>query len=224
MVSKNNLQFIFTSLKNDLRVKNYEISDSSIQINFWMIDEAVSFYKQYYEIFEMNFIDNYNFEFTTENFYQDIPVENDKFSREKILEVSPFKIKRQLEDRVEYYKRLRSYFRKNHIKKMEILLSENKSEFIYANCKELAVGSNSNVIIQEYIKKMTDEELCTLIKEIGHDYSAISATKYGAYVVQALISLAISKKSQEFLSYYFELHIVSHEIGNYSIPKIIMMY
>lgn len=71
---------------------------------------------------------------------------------------------------------------------------------------------------------MNDDEICELIKCIGYDLAPISATKYGAYVIQSLILSSISKNSQNLISCYLEANgrfLITHEIGNYTIQKVL---
>lgn len=248
LLSLDNVKFIEMSLKNDIRVKSYKMLHSSIQIVFWTVEDSISFYKQYISLVKMKFAENYNLGFDFS-----IPSENtNSYSSEKssgdseiapkeelqdIFKLKPFfdshcekktddyEIKKQeFQNRVDYFNKLKLVFSKSDYKKMEMAIEKNNRDFIFANCKEMAVGSTSNIIVQKVIKLMTDSEICELIKSFGYDIAAISATKYGAYAIQTLISGATTKASQNLISFYFEGNgrfLITHEIGNYSIQKII---
>jgi len=247
LLSLDNVKFIEMSLKNDIRVKSYKMLHSSIQIVFWTVEDSISFYKQYISLVRMKFVENYNlgFDFSIPSeTTNSLSLERSscdletppKEELQDVFKLKPFfdspcektddyEIKKQeFQNRVDYFNKLKLVFSKSDYKKMEMAIEKNNRDFIFANCKEMAVGSTSNIIVQKVIKLMTDSEICELIKCFGYDIAAISATKYGAYAIQTLISGATTKASQNLISFYFEGNgrfLITHEIGNYSIQKII---
>lgn len=132
--------------------------------------------------------------------------------------------KDEFNSRVEYFHKMRNFYSKNDVKKMESSLRSRNFDFLYINSKEIACGCFSNIVMQEALKIMKEDEKRTLIKNLGHDISAIASTKYGAYSVQSIIMFSESKETQRLLSSYFERYgeyLFAHAIGNYAIQKVL---
>lgn len=248
-VSKDCLDFIILSLKNDVRVKHFKPAESTIKVCLWTIEDAIALYRQYFKLVEMSFMEDFDFDLEWDLWpgcLCSVPAsraafEDDSQSIESsVLKSKPFtcssglgtphsielyKLQRdEFNRRVEYFSKMKPLFTKGDFKRMETALEGGSFDFVFKNCKELAVGSVSNVIVQEAIRHMNDEQICLLIKSFGYDIAPISATKYGAYTIQTLISAAVGKASQNLISCYFEGNgrfLILHEIGNYSIQKII---
>lgn len=126
--------------------------------------------------------------------------------------------------RVDYFNRMRSFFSASDVKKMQALYEGGQRDFLFLNTKELACGSASNLLMQGVVKAATEEQLCRIVEGLGPDIAAISATKYGAYTIQALILSALSPAAQRLISCCFEPFgefLIDHQIGNYSIQKIL---
>lgn len=250
ILSKDCIDFIILSLKNDVRVKHFRSIDSTIKICLWTVEDAIALYRQYFKLVEMSFVEDFDLGWTglwslgttsrpqqTEaTLLGDVCRE----SKSSVLKIKPFSSssrscaqhftglyksqKDEFDGRVEYFSRMKPLFTKGDFKKMEAALESGCFDFVFKNCKELAVGSVSNVIVQKAIRHMSDDQICLLIKSFGYDIAPISATKYGAYTVQTLISAAVGKASQNLISCYFEgwgRFLIPHEIGNYSIQKIL---
>lgn len=127
-------------------------------------------------------------------------------------------------ERVKYFNKMKNNFSKNDLKKMSSSYEEGRLSFLFLNSKEVSCGCLSNILMQNAIKAFDESQLCEIIKNLGTDIAPISATKYGAYTVQTIILCATSKPSQQLLSKYFEQHgefLITHEIGNYTIQKIL---
>lgn len=130
--------------------------------------------------------------------------------------------------RVEFFSKMKGVHSKSDIQNICVKPVDDRKEKLdelLSNAKALAVGSVTNVAMQSIIKEMTEDELCQLIKSIGDDISAICATKYGAYTIQTLIIACTTEKTQYLLCKYFGKngkHLFSHEIGNYSIQRILL--
>ena len=128
------------------------------------------------------------------------------------------------ERRVGYFNKMKNFFSKNEVRKMQGMLESGKDAFLYVNTKEVACGCLSNVLMQAAVKTAAEAQLCDIIRNLGADIAAISATKYGAYSVQAIILSAVSSDSQSLLSSGFSHYgefLIEHEIGNYAIQKIL---
>ncbi|KAI5168597.1 hypothetical protein PAEPH01_0263 [Pancytospora epiphaga] len=132
--------------------------------------------------------------------------------------------KEQFFQRVDYFNRMKYFFSKSDVKKMEALYDEGRLSFLYQNSKEISCGCFSNVVMQNAVKGVGEKGLIEIIKNLGSDIVPISATKYGAYTVQTIILSAPGNGSQRLLSQYFKESghfLIDHEIGNYSIQKML---
>lgn len=126
--------------------------------------------------------------------------------------------------RVSYFDRMKNFFSKNDVRKMELLHAEGRNSFLYLNSKEVSCGCFSNVIMQNAVKTISDDRLCEIITNLGFDIAPISATKHGAYTVQTILLSAATGRSQGLLSHYFSpqgAFLIDHSIGNYAIQKIL---
>lgn len=126
--------------------------------------------------------------------------------------------------RVSYFDRMKNFFSKNDVRKMEALYAEGRHGFLYLNSKEISCGCFSNVIMQNAVKTIGDDRLCEIITNLGYDIVPISATKHGAYTVQTILLSAATARSQGLLSRYFSSQgafLIDHAIGNYAIQKIL---
>lgn len=283
--NNSNLDFFLMGLKNDIRVRTFKYYNKMMYIYFWDVQDAISFYKQYFKIAEMTFASSYVFErdfcrgFNNDetdfqfNFYDKpasiefldnldirepfdcrekqninnhftvqhhLPVvkipERDENIKQKIQHIKkeePAEVhftnctaskKEQFINRIDYFNKMKNFFSKNDVKKMEALLKSENFGFIFLNSKEISCGSLSNVIMQEAMKIISEDEKCMVIKNLGHDICPIASTKYGAYTIQSIIVYSESAQAQKLLSYYFAKYgefLFSHEIGNYAIQKVL---
>jgi hypothetical protein len=147
------------------------------------------------------------------------------FFSQKSLKANEPKTQDEFDARVMYFNKMKSMFSKNEIKKIAEFIEMENLEYIFGNIKELCVGSSSNLIIQELFKSLSNENICKIIKSLGSDISAISATKYGAYTIQTLLMACYSKESQDLIVQNFgdqARFLLCHEIGNYTIQRILL--
>src|SRR5690606_16474564 len=105
----------------------------------------------------------------------------------------------EFNDKVAYFNKLKGFFTKNDVKKMEMMQREGKYEFLFERTKEITCGCISNVVMQTAVKDLSDEELCRLIGCLGQDIAPLSATKHGAYAIQAILGSARSQMAQQLL-------------------------
>ncbi|TBU18419.1 hypothetical protein CWI42_080400 [Ordospora colligata] len=128
------------------------------------------------------------------------------------------------EKRCEYFLSIRNLFSRADLKSMVQAIEAGNTEFLFRNTKELAVGCKSNKILQEVIEHLSEENLFRIVENLGDDIAPIAANKHGAYVVQMLISMAKLPETQCLISRCFKRYgrfLITHEIGNYAIQKII---
>lgn len=126
--------------------------------------------------------------------------------------------------RIGYFNRMKNFFSKNDVKKMQALCDEGRYAFLYLNSKEISCGCFSNIIMQNVVKTIGDDGLCEIIRNLGSDIAPIAATKHGAYTVQAIVLYATTPHSQALITSQFWLYgsfLISHSIGNYAIQKIV---
>lgn len=245
--------FILESIRYDTRVKTYQDLEEEITVHFGTLEDAISFYQQYIKLVKMTFVQQYDMDFLSGAFdlsYENTikiklpPCEQEESSSESIdkefLHLKPFSeyydsyeagilSKEEFFSKVEYFNRMKGLYSKNEIKKIqsEIELKDvsHSDSFVFLNAKELAVGAASNVFFQSIVKDMNDEQVCELIKCLGYDIAAISATKYGAYSIQSLILACTTSRSHALINKYFGeygKYLFCHEIGNYSIQRILL--
>ncbi|KAI5149063.1 hypothetical protein ENBRE01_0673 [Enteropsectra breve] len=260
-----NVDFLLISLKNDLRVRYFKSSNGNqIFIFFWTVSDAVSFYKQYFNVTELRFA--YLFEYEKHNpSVRKGPHESDQgfspllhsnwllssidtsdssslcqpaepvlldtqireaepYEADKVFDDENSKNKFRFEQRVGYFEKMKGFYPKAAVKKLELAYLQGKKETLALNSKEISCGCFSNVVMQDAVRKMSQDELCEIIINLGYDIVPISATKYGAYTIQAIIASAMSTEAQELLSHYFEKDgefLISHDLGNYAIQKLL---
>lgn len=236
-------RFFLESLRNDMRVKLFEVEDNIINVHFVTVNDAISFYKQHFYLVKMNFAEEVIFGIPDDNEENNGQESSSLSDTNIIYSLKPFKItedepvqtyqtEKEFFLRIEFFNRMKGLYSKNEIKKLN--LSEQSDgerdvdegiNHILMNAKELAVGPVTNVVLQSKIKDMMEEQICSLIKAIGDDIAAICATKYGAYTIQTLILACSTKKSQLLICKYFGengKYLFCHEIGNYSIQRILL--
>jgi len=240
-------KFYTEALKNDIRVKVFVVEDDSvIVVHFNTIEDAISFRMQYAEVVRMQFLKDIIFDLPDQRFSGNPECEL-RYSIKKEQEcipgdmhdLKPFSSKHESEksacltesefySRIEFFSKMKSLYSKteshNICSKLEGS-SKNRLEYLIAHSKVLAVGSTTNTIMQGLIKEMSEDELCELIGSIGDDIAAISATKYGAYSIQVLILACSTERTQMLLCKCFGengKYLFSHEIGNYSIQRILL--
>lgn len=248
----NELQFKYL-LINDLRIKNIYQNQWYILIEFWSTSEAITFYKQFYKNIEMKFIDKYCFNVTrTLHHYTIIKtyITNNciynKLNTDKIYNINQllnFKININYKDnnitsyypsiyteanfkkRINYFNGLKNLYSKEDTKKLKILINRGNKNILLTNIKELCVGIFTNILLQYELMQMSEHEIFDVINHLNYDIAPISATKYGAYVIQKLIDNTKSLKNQELLCKYFALngrYLIFHTIGNYSIQQLLI--
>ncbi|AFM98572.1 hypothetical protein EHEL_070450 [Encephalitozoon hellem ATCC 50504] len=128
------------------------------------------------------------------------------------------------EKKIEHFTHLRNFFSRSEVKAMMQSLEVGNIDFVFKNTKELAVGNQSNKVMQEAIGLLPDVGIARIIQNLGYDIAPIAANKHGAYTVQMLISVSKTSLTQNLLSKYFRKFggfLITHEIGNYTIQKIL---
>ncbi|ADM11806.1 uncharacterized protein Eint_070420 [Encephalitozoon intestinalis ATCC 50506] len=126
--------------------------------------------------------------------------------------------------KIEHFTHLRNFFSKSEVKAMSQSLEMGNVDFVFKNTKELAVGNQSNKVMQEAIGLLPETGIARIIQNLGHDIAPIAANKHGAYTIQMLISMSKTSLTQNLLSKYFRRFgefLITHEIGNYTIQKIL---
>lgn len=126
--------------------------------------------------------------------------------------------------KVEYFSSLKNFFSKSDVKVMMQNLEMGSVEFVFKNTKELAVGNQTNKVMQEAIKMLSEVEIAKVIENLTYDIAPIAANKHGAYTVQMLIAASNTTLTQGLLSKYFREFggfLITHEIGNYAVQKIL---
>jgi hypothetical protein len=132
--------------------------------------------------------------------------------------------RQRFENMVAKFNQLKSSFSKADLKAMLTDLEDRKTDFVFSNTKELAVGSKSNKIMQDAIKLMSGDEINMIYEKLEYDIVPISATKHGAYTIQTLLNYSTNNSHKKIISKYFAKEgefLLSHEIGNYTFQKII---
>ncbi|AFN83294.1 hypothetical protein EROM_070430 [Encephalitozoon romaleae SJ-2008] len=128
------------------------------------------------------------------------------------------------ERKIEHFTHLRNFFSRSEVRIMIQSLEMGNVDFVFKNTKELAVGNQSNKVMQEAIGLLPDAGIARIIQNLGHDIAPIAANKHGAYTIQMLISVSKTPLTQNLLSKYFRKFggfLITHEIGNYAIQKIL---
>lgn len=235
-------QLIVQNLEFDRRIRKYEKYDDIITVYFWNMKGSISFYQQYFLSLNMNFGKEQKMEHDSQG-WRDYTLNNDfplsfttlptickektiKISEDKPVEQTPLKYNFNFNERILYFSELSKYFSINDLKHLQNTLEENSYDMIFENPRELAVGIASNVIFQDIIKRIDQQCLENVVDNLNYDLAPISATKYGAYAIQNLISClktgsAIQKVKKYFNPFIFEL--CRHPIGNYTVQKILKL-
>lgn len=227
--------FIFSTLKFDLRVKNFIIFDDYIMVYFFCLSDSLSFYRQYYHFFELSFqvindwrsnsLDNlleqekkYLFskkpfdEKNDFNYLNEIKSEKTEYGRKRFF------------SQVEYFNNLKSGLSKVEILQMINDLDNCNIDFVFKDTKKLAVGSKSNKIMQDAIKIMSGDEISKTYDCLEYDIVPICSTKHGAYTIQTLLNYSTNKHHRRLISKYFKKEgefLLAHDIGNYTFQKLL---
>ncbi|KAM0676364.1 hypothetical protein GVAV_000329 [Gurleya vavrai] len=240
---KNTLFLI--NLDFDKRIKSYKQIDKLLTIEFWSVSECISFYKQYIVSYDMKFINKWQYKYGVEierSVYQNYPWREPNCNlafynnithpckmtlqvKYKKIDVKPKKINDGscFALKVEYFKSLSKHFDAYELKVMQLNAENEDYDFIFRNTKELAVGLSTNMLFQETLKNLSKKDLVMVINRLGYDIGPIAATKYGAYVIQTLITLIKDKDEQDLIINYIKNNIIEllkHPIGNYSAQAI----
>lgn len=233
---------------NDLRIKNvHELKDEKV-LEFFEITGAIKFYNQFTRVLDLYFINEYLILHKFNEQSQKLNAlcyskcsENINFSKTERKVVEKFtstKIDKrnepnlicktytatEMKEQIESYNKLKHFYSKTDSAKVKTLLDAGKTDILNKNIKELCVGLYTNVVVQEKIEKMSSDEITHYLKILGSDISVIACTKYGAYVIQKLIAVVNSETNKRLLCALFMYnahHLITHDIGNYSIQKIL---
>lgn len=238
--SKLQINFIVNNLNFDRRVKKFEQLGAYIYVYFWCIAGSISFYKQYYYQIEMNFRDCE--EYIIENlrdddiwrlrdvntiYYESLIYHENISVRMAIntdseLAGNQKQENKTFEEQVKHFTQLSKFFSPAEVKNFEQLSEKKRYEFVFTSTKELCVGVNTNVLMQNIICRLSNDELDKIVDNLGFSIGPICATKHGAYVIQILMSILKSKKSCKKVKMYMGSNIVNllkHPIGNYTAQK-----
>lgn len=251
--NKLSMQFFITNLQNDSRIKHFEQVEKEIIIDFWNVRSSISFYKQYIDYIEMNFIDKYNkYKRTTFKPFivNNIPWREPSKTCSTFLDyLTPCKVTVKIdhalsdtiqkslqkgldtddknetfEDRIIYFSSLSKHFNQYETKIIQIKIENEDYDYLLKNAKELSVGHHTNVNFQEVVKKLPTDLLNSIVEKFEYDIGPISATKYGAYVIQNLVLHVQNDCTKELIKKYMAPNLkelLKHPIGNYSAQAII---
>lgn len=238
-----NVGFIVKNLNNDRRVRKYEQSGSCIYVYFWSLSGSISFYKQYFYHIDMNFYelknnisgfekkDNINvwrlrdlntLYYESFTYHSQLSLQMKLNNLNGITHPESIKIP-PFTERVEELAKLSNFFSSQDVKNFMNLANQQEYNFIFTSTIELCVGITTNVLMQDVLQRISKFELDRVIDILGFDIGPISATKYGAYVIQVMISILSLQESCEKVKTYLNVSIIDllkHPIGNYTPQKI----
>ncbi|OQS53960.1 hypothetical protein EHP00_1743 [Ecytonucleospora hepatopenaei] len=239
--------FFENIFKNDIRIKIVIDKNGKKILCFINLKDAIDFYKQFYNILEMYFIHEENPEYflcgfeskldhitlpfcktyEKNNKNQKIIInthKNKNTNNEKNNDKCKEYTKEEFVQKIDYYNKLKHFYSKSDAQKIKILLKDLKTDVLKENTKDLCVGIYTNVILQEFLSESDNKLIEEFLRSLENDISIIACTKYGAYVIQKLISLNLSVENKRLLCRYFTknaVHVICDDIGNYSIQKLL---
>ncbi|ORD94697.1 hypothetical protein ECANGB1_150 [Enterospora canceri] len=245
--------FLRKQIASDLRIREETSKGKKKLIEFWSIEDAIQFYKQYFSMFKMRFVGEFELykcalinekdlnrtkmrEFYEKNEIfkaKNIEIEHEesfvldyyKPGKKQSTEMNETLTCKRFMERVQFFNNMHNLFSKNDAKKFKLLLERGVDDFLYQNTKELCVGMYTNVVVQDHLQRMSETDIQNLIMKMEGDIAPIAATKYGAYVIQRIILCVKSTNNQKLLCNFFMkngLYLICHEIGNYTIQKLLI--
>lgn len=242
-------QTLIQSIRRETTVKCASLLHNTMYLFFWNVSDAITFYKKNSANYKTSFASKYSYEqekcrveqrHTLRSIRVDVSPATGSDAASKLQRVSALvdtgllNLKKdaaacrgnalnEFNERVLFFNRISKFFVMEEVKRIEAMFRAGNYEMILANAKELCVGSRTNILIQNVLKTIDPGRLLEFVLRLEYDIGPISATKYGAYVIQTILRLAATPEIQRVVSKYFEKYsqfLLTHPLGNYSLQTI----
>lgn len=241
---------LFKKIENNMSIKKAKILKNVLYLYFATVTDALIFYSENKKNHTMSFENKYAFdkEKTHLKYYEEMVnveinknicprsmiikqkrikvlenINNGNVSSENSINYMKNEIFNEFNDRIVFFGTIFKKITSQELESIEESFKQGDFMLILRNAKELCVGVQSNIFMQEVLKSINQEQLKLLIEELEYDIGPISATKYGAYVIQTILNLVTTKDLQNLVLYYFKKYaplLISHPLGNYSIQTL----
>lgn len=240
---------LLRKIRRETTIRSSSVLCSAVYLFFWSVSDAIAFYRENKESYRIEFARRYHYE---RERCQDercaerpevhhTPLEDFQESDAdrlrcvlRLIEtgLAPMvhghaeedsHVHSQFNERILFFSSMSKLFAPAELKKIESMFKSGKTGAVMSSAKELCVGAQSNIMMQDLLRHMSSEQLLDFVHRLGYDIGPISATKYGAYVVQTVLELAQSEAMRSAIVEYFERYavcLVTHPLGNYSIQTV----
>ncbi|KCZ80898.1 hypothetical protein H312_01671 [Anncaliia algerae PRA339] len=241
---------LFKKIEKNGSVKRARLLKNVLYLYFQTITDAIIFYVENKDNHIISFENEYAFDREKNNqryFEEMLDVEINKkiFPQQTIIKQKKLKIIESINsgvvslnsnanymknevfnefnDRIVFFSTIFKKLGEEDLKIIEDSFKQGNFLCILNHAKELCVGAQSNIFMQEVLKSITEENLKCLIYELEYDIGPISATKYGAYVIQCILNLVKTPEVKKLVLHYFKKYaplLITHPLGNYSIQTL----
>ncbi|RVD90970.1 hypothetical protein TUBRATIS_25910 [Tubulinosema ratisbonensis] len=241
---------LFKKIENNLSIQRAKILKNVLYLYFATVTDALIFYSENKCNHSMSFENKYAFdrEKSELKYYEEmvnVEVNRDICPKKMIIKQKKIKVLENINngnmslesnsnymknevfnefnDRIVLFGTIFKKISNQELESIEESFKQGDFDCILKNAKELCVGVQSNIFMQDVLKSINQDQLKFLIDELEYDIGPISATKYGAYVIQTILNLVATPNLQKLVVHYFEKYaslLISHPLGNYSIQTL----
>lgn len=241
---------LFKKIEKNTAIKRAKILKTVVYLFFQTVTDAISFYLENKEDHCMSFENEFSYEEEKQNikhFEEMVNIEVNKsiFPQKRIIKQKKIRIVENINkgsfsvenntnymknelfnefnDRIVFFATIFKKITVDELHAIEEAFALGDFSIILSNAKELCVGGQSNIFMQDVLKSVSEKQLLQLICELEHDIGPISATKYGAYVVQSILNLIETPELETLVLHYFKKYaplLITHPLGNYSIQTL----
>ncbi|KAL0265925.1 UNVERIFIED_CONTAM: hypothetical protein PYX00_011642 [Menopon gallinae] len=216
-------------IRRETTIVSSSVLCNAVYLFFWSVSDAIAFYRENKDSYQIRFTKRYLYEEERCQNGQDAeqpevhhtPCED--FAKRdadrlrgvwRLVEagLAPMvhghagtggHVHSQFNERILFFSSMSKLFAPAELKKIEGMFRAGKASAVLANAKELCVGAQSNIMMQGVLRSLSSEQLLDFIHRLGDDIGPISATKYGAYVVQTVLELAKCGEIRSTITEYF---------------------
>lgn len=240
---------LLKKIRRETAIRSSSVLCSAVYLFFWSVSDAISFYRENKESYRIEFARRYHYE--SERYKNEHHAEQPEVHHTPLVDFREGDTDRlqsvaqlietglapvvhghaeaegyvltQFNERILFFGSISKIFTPAELKKIECMFKSGKTGAVMSSAKELCVGAQSNIMMQDLLRHLSSEQLLDFVHRLGYDIGPISATKYGAYVVQTVLEMAKCEAMRSAIVEYFERYaacLITHPLGNYSIQTV----
>lgn len=240
---------LLKKIRRETTIRSSSVLCSAVYLFFWSVSDAILFYQENKENYRIEFARRYHYE--KERCQNEQCAEQPEIHHtplEDFQESDAYRLRSvsqlietglapmvhghaeadshlfsQFNERILFFSSMSKLFTSADLKKIECMFKAGNIGAMLSSAKELCVGAQSNIMMQDLLRHLSSEQLLVFVHRLGYDIGPISATKYGAYVVQTILELAKCETMRSAIVEYFGSYaacLVTHPLGNYSIQTV----